>query len=147
MRILYLEDNPNDAELTLRVFKSHDPRAKLITAGDVHTALGIIQSHPADYFDIFLSDFELPDGDAIQFLEAIHQRGLFQPVVVVTGNDDPQVRNRTLAQGIAGFLYKEGKYLETLPEKIENIKATEKIGSVNLSSGFFMPNTIQLMQS
>jgi len=121
MKILYLEDNPNDAELTLRVFKSHDPRAKLITAGDVHTALGIIQSHPADYFDIFLSDFELPDGDAIQFLEAIHQRGLFQPVVVVTGNDDPQVRNRTLAQGIAGFLYKEGKYLETLPEKIEKI--------------------------
>jgi PAS domain S-box-containing protein len=121
MRILYLEDNPNDAELTLRAFKFHNPKLEFIVAGDVHSALGIIQNHPPEYFDIFLSDFELPDGNAIQFLETIHRRGLLQPVVVVTGNDDPQVRSRTLQQGIAGFFNKEGKYLDSLPEKIEKI--------------------------
>jgi PAS domain S-box-containing protein len=121
MRILYLEDNPNDAELTLRAFKLHNPKIEFIVAGDVHSALEIIQNQPPDYFDIFLSDFELPDGDAIQFLETIHQRGLFQPVVVVTGNDDPQVRNRTLQLGIAGFFNKEGRYFEALPDKIDKI--------------------------
>ena len=121
MRILYLEDNPNDAELTLRALNSYNPKTELIIAGDVHTALEIIHNHPPEHFDIFLSDFELPDGDAIQFLETIHQRGMYQPVVIVTGNDDPNVRSRTLQQGVAGFIHKEGKYLGTLPEKIEKI--------------------------
>lgn len=126
MRILYLEDNPNDAESTLRAFKLHDPKGGLITAGNIDTALKIIQSHPVDYFDIFLSTYKLTDGNAIQFLETIHQRGLFQPLVVLSEDDDPQDRKRILAKGVAGYINKKGDYQETLPAKIKKIHTSHR---------------------
>jgi DNA-binding NtrC family response regulator len=121
MRILYLEDNPNDIELTLRAFKSKNPKAKITPAGNIQSALSLIKSHPLQYFDIFLCDFNLSDGDALQFMETIHMMGEDQPVVIITGYEDPKIRSRAMQRGVSGFIIKAGKYLLTLPEKIEKI--------------------------
>jgi len=116
IRVLYVEDDPADRELTRRHVERYAVHLKLTAAATV--AEGIERVRAGD-LDIVLSDYRLPDGTGLDLLEAIMSEGLPIPVVLVTGSGDPAIAVRLLKAGAADYLVKRGDYLRSLPRVLE----------------------------
>jgi CheY-like chemotaxis protein len=87
--ILLVEDNPNDAELTMRALKRANVDAHLIIARDGAEALEFLISDRPKPKVIFL-DLKLPKVDGIEVLRQVRMddRTRAIPVVVLTSSQE-----------------------------------------------------------
>src|SRR5262245_56255538 len=87
--ILLVEDNPNDAELTMRALKRANLEARLVIARDGAEALEFLLSDRPRPRVIFL-DLKLPKVDGIEVLRRVRtdERTRAIPVVVLTSSQE-----------------------------------------------------------
>jgi two-component system response regulator len=101
--ILLVEDNPQDAELTIRALKKHNLANRLIAVEDGAEALDFIfcrgqyatQELSCHLPRVVLLDLKLPKVSGLEVLRAIKQdeRTRSIPVVVVTSSrEDPDIK-------------------------------------------------------
>jgi len=100
--ILLVEDNPEDAELTIRAFKKHKITNRLIHLEDGVEALDYIfcrgkytQREINNHPKVILLDMKLPKLNGLQVLRAIKSdiRTRTIPVVIVTSSSqDPDIK-------------------------------------------------------
>jgi PAS domain S-box-containing protein len=104
VRILYIEDNPANAELMSRIVGLR-PGATMVLAENGAAGLRAAREDPPDL--LFL-DLHLPDLRGEEVLRRLQQDQVTAgiPVVIVTADASPDIRPRILAQGAAGFLTK-----------------------------------------
>ncbi len=122
MKILYLEDNPNDSELTRLAFTSKKKDAyTLDIAESCKEAWNRIESHPMEYYDLFLTDFNLPDGTGLTFLTELKNRGFQQPIVLVSGQAEEQEVVSALSRGASAYVIKKLDYYKKVPDIIEEV--------------------------
>jgi len=117
IRVLYVEDDRADQERTHRHLARHAPHIKLTVAGTVAEALERVT---VGDMDALLAGYRLPDGTALDLLDAVKARGLEVPVVLMTGSGDADVAVRLLKAGATDYLVKRGDYLITLPVVLES---------------------------
>ncbi len=99
--ILLVEDNPQDAELTIRALKKRNLANRLFTVEDGAEALDFIFCRgryasrlDADHPKVILLDLKLPKVNGLEVLQAIKadERTHLIPVVIVTSShEDPDV--------------------------------------------------------
>lgn len=65
MKILYIEENPVDIDLTLRKLKKKAPQIDLTIAKTQAEALKLIKGPTFSGYDLVLTDMHLQDGDGI----------------------------------------------------------------------------------
>jgi len=116
IRVLYVEDDPGDRELTRRHLERHAPHLTLQLAGTVGEALDQLD---AGNVDVVLSDYRLPDATGLDLLEAVRGRELMVPVILVTGSGDAEAAVRLLKAGAADYVVKRSGHLDTLPPIVE----------------------------
>jgi two-component system, response regulator len=100
--ILLVEDNPRDAELTIRAFKKHNLANRLFVVGDGAEALDFIfgrgkygQREVTQPPKVVLLDLKLPKVNGLEVLQAIktNERTRSIPVVIVTSShEDPDIK-------------------------------------------------------
>jgi two-component system response regulator len=100
--ILLVEDNPNDAELTIRALQKHNLANRLIAVEDGAEALDFVfcrGKYAAREFShrpkVVLLDLKLPKVSGLDVLRALKQdeRTRFVPVVIVTSSrEDPDIK-------------------------------------------------------
>lgn len=73
IRVLYVEDDASDRDLTRRHVERYASHLKLTTAATV--AEGIDRVRAGDV-DVVLSDYRLPDGTGLDLLEVVATEGL-----------------------------------------------------------------------
>jgi len=56
--------------------------------------------------DVVLTDLNMPGRSGIDLLLLMHERGLAQPVIVMTGSDDDKLIRRTVELGATSVLRK-----------------------------------------
>ena len=88
IRILLVEDNPDDVELTLRVFRKYHIINKIIVARDGEEALEILFNSrkgvpEGERPDLILLDLKLPKIDGLEVLRQIKGNPRTQPIPVV----------------------------------------------------------------
>ncbi|MBU1690076.1 MAG: EAL domain-containing protein [Gammaproteobacteria bacterium] len=113
LRILHVEDSPDDADLTRRHLSRHAPDIELTQAATLSEALACLQA-PAS-FDVALVDLKLPDGSGFELLNWIRQHSLPMAVVMLTGSGDQQAVVAALQAGADDYLSKGATSLERLP--------------------------------
>ncbi len=118
MHILYVEDDPRDADLTRRALARSMPHWKLELATTQRQALGRLQGEP-DY-DLALTDLRLPDGDGLTVLSHIRERNLPLAVVIVTGGGDEKTVVAALRAGADDYVVKRDDYLVHLPKVLSD---------------------------
>jgi len=116
IRLLYVEDDPADRDLTQRHLARYAPHLTLQVAPTVGEAL---EQLARGGVDLVLSDYLLPDGTGLDLLEAIKVREWMMPVVLVTGSGDPEAAVRLLKAGAADYVVKRPGYLDTLPAVLD----------------------------
>jgi CheY-like chemotaxis protein len=63
-------------------------------------------SDPGDYFDVVVSDIQMPDLTALDVLQEVKEHRARVPVVLMTAYGGAQVRAKARALGVAAFLDK-----------------------------------------
>jgi CheY-like chemotaxis protein len=104
MRVLYIDDSAGNTMLVERILRSR-PRIVFGSAPDGLSGLdSIVRSRP----DLVLLDLTLPDIGGEQVLARMRADPATSaiPVIVVSGETDPSVRRRVLAQGAQWWLTK-----------------------------------------
>jgi diguanylate cyclase (GGDEF)-like protein/PAS domain S-box-containing protein len=127
VRILYVEDNPDDADLTRRGLARVAPDIELDVASTIRDArlrLGAANliewgtSVPAKRhspYEVALMDLKLPDGNGLDLLGQVRAAGLQMAVVMLTGSGDDAAVVTALKAGADDYVVKRGDYVERLP--------------------------------
>ncbi|MHB8895097.1 MAG: PAS domain-containing protein [Candidatus Geothermincolia bacterium] len=122
LSVLVVEDDPIYAA-TIRLLLRTRFEAEVIVAADCRCARNAYSNAS---FDLITLDYQLPDGDGLQFLEEI--RGLEEPppVVMVTAHGDEKVAVNSFKIGAAGYVVKD-KWISTLlPETVRSVLEREE---------------------
>jgi len=113
MKILLVEDNPDDVELTLRVFKKYNIINQIIVARDGEEALeqlfnfrkGIPKEERPN---LILLDLKLPKVDGLEVLRQIKSHPLTQPipVVILTTSKEESDLTKSYKLGVNSYIRK-----------------------------------------
>jgi hypothetical protein len=113
VRLLHLEDNPNDAELI------HDRLEVAGLASEivwVNNRRGFEDALAQGTYQIILCDFNLPDYDGISALNVARERQPDVPVIVISGSLNEEEAVKCLHLGATDYLLKQR--LERLPNAV-----------------------------
>jgi two-component system response regulator len=102
VEILIVEDNPTDAELTIRALKKHNLANDLFVAEDGQQALDFIyckgqfaDRHPCKPLKVIFLDLKLPKVNGLEVLKEIKSNPQTKklPVVVISSSrEDPDIK-------------------------------------------------------
>jgi CheY-like chemotaxis protein len=103
LRVIHLEDDPNDAELIELELKEHGIPCvleRVVTAQEFEEALR--EGGP----DLILSDSKLPGFSTLSALTTARERFPNVPFIFVSGADAPEVKLEALRRGATDFISK-----------------------------------------
>jgi two-component system, response regulator len=105
--ILLVEDNPNDAELTMRALRKTDIGARVAIMRDGAEALEYLSSNRPKPKVIFL-DLKLPKIDGIEVLRRVRgdERTRSIPVVVLTSSHEERDISECYKLGVNSYVVK-----------------------------------------
>jgi PAS domain S-box-containing protein len=121
MRILHVEDNPLDADLTRLALARTLPQSTVVTAPSLAAAAAALDREGP--FDVLLVDLQLSDGSGLELVVGVRTRGAPIAVIVLTGSGDERSAVAALKAGADDYLVKGGDYLVQLPALIESAVA------------------------
>jgi DNA-binding response OmpR family regulator len=100
--VLIVEDDANAADALRILFSQTGHRVSL-----AYSATRAVEVAAEDAVDLVLLDLTLPDGDGLDVLDRLRERGArVGTVVALTGHDDPAVRDECRQRGCAEVLTK-----------------------------------------
>lgn len=119
MKLLYVEDNPFDRDLTRHALLKQLPGLEWDAVGSVHDALARLGSRQ---YDMLLLDMWLQDGSGLEVLLHLRRRDPGTAVVVVAGAGDEASVVQFLKAGAQDYVPKRGPYLDTLGERLQQAR-------------------------
>ncbi|MCL5280194.1 MAG: response regulator [Planctomycetes bacterium] len=119
VEIVVVEDNPNDAELILRVFRKHNMANQIVLLQDGAETLDFFfprdgAAPPSAALRVVLLDLKLPTVDGIEVLRRLKSDGRTWsiPVVVVTSSSEDRDIKDAYALGVNSYVTKPIKFDE-----------------------------------
>ncbi|MBI3007499.1 MAG: response regulator [candidate division NC10 bacterium] len=132
IRVLYVEDDPADRELTLHHLRQHAPGMEVQVVGTGREAREALRR---ERFDLVLLDYRLPDGDGLQLLREVLASSPDVPVVMVTGSGDHEVAVGALKLGAIDYVIKKPGHLDRLPAVVREALARFRHARSRRASG------------
>jgi PAS domain S-box-containing protein len=124
LRVLYTEDNAQDAELTRTHFSECAPDIEIEV---VETGKKCLDWFTRGDCDLLLLDHHLPDMEGVDVLKALVLTNKHVPVVLVTGVGDESLVVKALRLGAASYVSKVGNYLATLPDLVRRVVENHRL--------------------
>src|SRR5262245_17163948 len=103
LQILYLEDDPRDAELVQETLAA-DGIVCHVTR--VQTEADFIAALEKGDFDLILADYTLPSFDGLSALRIVRQSRPLAPFIFVSGTMDEEVAIESLKIGATDYVFK-----------------------------------------
>jgi CheY-like chemotaxis protein len=103
VRILVVEDNPNDAELIGMALSRMKMRTEVSYARDKKEAAAALAS---ESFNLVLLDMKLPNGRGIDLLKTMQRSPRAVPAVMLTSYVNPSDKLEAMREGAQGYLDK-----------------------------------------
>jgi two-component system cell cycle sensor histidine kinase/response regulator CckA len=121
LRILILEDNPDDAEMLVRELR----RAAVVSVPERADTEADFLARLDPPPDLILADYHLPGYGALGALRALRSRGVEVPVVVVSGTIGEEAAAECLREGATDYLRKDR--LGRLGQAVRNALEQERL--------------------
>ncbi len=121
IRILLVEDSPDDADLVIREIRRNGYDVffeQIQSAGEMKKALAEKE------WDAIICDYSLPQFDAMQALAVLHESRLDLPFIIVSGTISEENAVTALKAGAHDFLIK-GKYARLGPAIVREMRDAE----------------------
>ena len=104
LRLLLIEDSPDDAELLLLALRRSGYE---VTARQEATAEAVCDALDHDTWDVVISDYVMPGFGGLEALELFKQRGLEMPFIIVSGHIGEEVAVAALKAGANDYVMKD----------------------------------------
>lgn len=104
VRVLFVDDNAMNRKVVKSMLESAE--VVMIEAEDAETGLSVLDADP---FDLVLMDLRMPGMDGLAAIRQIRARVDDKsrlPIIVVTADDGPNIREQALAAGADDLLHK-----------------------------------------
>src|SRR5687767_14805251 len=118
MRLLHLEDNPNDAEIVAHHLKREWPDATLLRADSFGAFQRLLDTPPEP--DVILADFTVPGTSVDQILDHLQRTGRDVPIILVSGSIGEETAVTLLRRGVKDYVLKDR--LDRLPSAIAQVR-------------------------
>jgi len=130
MRVLYIEHNSMDVELTLRHFADAAPQFEIDAVHTSNDALTRLRQQPP--YDAVLADLRMPDQNGLDFVrEAKHLHIPLPPFIILSGKGDEAAAIASLKLGATDYVTKRPGYLDTLPCTIDRAITHDRLNRLN----------------
>jgi glutamate dehydrogenase (NAD(P)+) len=135
IRVLAIEDNPEQAELIERLLReSNRPTFEVATAANLAEGLATLQARP---FDIVLLELQLPDSAESDTLARVQACAPELPIVVLTDVDDTAVAIRAVEAGAQDYLIEDDIDGEQLVRSIKYALERTRVRTAEWNSPMF----------
>jgi PAS domain S-box-containing protein len=104
VRVLHVDDGEH-AELVATFLEREDDRLAVETATSVAEGLDRLAG---DRFDCVVSDYEMPEQNGIEFLQAVRESHPETPFILYTGKGSETVASEAISAGVTDYLQKNG---------------------------------------
>ncbi|WP_363463835.1 PAS domain-containing response regulator [Halogeometricum borinquense] len=123
IQVLHVDDDPAFGDLTvarLERERSDGPAIRVESLADPTEALNQLEGT-----DCVVSDFEMPEMDGLELLDAVRERRPNLPFVLFTGKGSEQIASRAISAGVTDYLRKGGSSdrFDVLANRIRNAVA------------------------
>lgn len=142
LNILILEDVSTDVELVERELKKAKINFLSVT---VSTKEEFLRQIKANSFDIIISDYNLPQFNAMEALNLIHSNNLKIPFVLVTGSLSEEIAVECMKQGADDYILKQN--LARLPAAILNVLAKKEAEKAKVKAEARVQSLVELEQT
>ena len=105
LQVLYLEDDPDFAELLREMLEKEGFRTNMVV---VDNCADFAASLEKTTFDIILGDYQLPTGNGLQALELAREKAPGTPFLLISGVLSEQAAIQTLKSGVTDYVLKNG---------------------------------------
>ncbi|WP_411963221.1 response regulator [Haloferax sp. YSMS24] len=102
IRLLHVDDDPHFAELASLNLERRLPGVDVETCERGSQALDRLES---ERFDCLVSDFQMPEMDGVELLEAVRERSDV-PFILFTGHGSEEVASDAIAAGVSDYVQK-----------------------------------------
>ena len=113
MRVLLVEDEPADAELTLRALRQGAFEARADVAQTAEEFTDLVRKNS---YDVVLADYKLPRWNGMESVELLRREALDVPVILVSGALGELTAVDCIKQGAADYVLKD--HLARLPGSV-----------------------------
>jgi PAS domain S-box-containing protein len=120
--ILMLEDNPMDAAVIQKTLSTASFPIRFTLTTNANEYIEKLQQQE---YDLILSDYQLPNFDAVKALRARNQKNSSIPFILITGAISEEVAILILKQGADDYILKDR--MQRLPFAVEKLLAKQRI--------------------
>lgn len=114
--ILVVEDDEGLSRLIVKSLKNSGFDVGVVRNGAL--AVDGVVNNPVE---LILLDYKLPDMSAKQVVEALKERKVEVPFIIMTGHGDEKIAVEMMKSGARDYIVKEGEFLELLPSVIKGV--------------------------
>lgn len=124
LRVLLVEDNPDDLEIILKYFENYEDMFETDYVSSGKDGLEKISNR---YYDLILLDFHLPDINGLEILQEIKKREIDTPVIMLTGADDRETAVEAMKKGASDYIVKSLDSYKSLPKTVKQVIQNHKV--------------------
>lgn len=128
LRLLIIEDDDDQQALIRETLEDYFGRGTVV---GVRTRAEAFE-HDLANFDLILADYNLPDCNGMDLLDAVHAK-CSTPVIMVTGENVGHIAAEAIRKGATDYVVKFGDYLFTIPLVVEKNLTVARIRRENES--------------
>lgn len=125
VRLLLIEDDPDDAELILALLEESDCNVDVVHERLLTLGLRQIESQA---FDLVFLDLSLPDSWGLDTLRRLRKSFPNLPVVLMTGATMTEIAEKAEQEGVVACLFKHEMDAEKLRGILARIEASREPG-------------------
>lgn len=112
LRVLLIDDNPDDRLLALRALQKEVPGVK---ATEVTTQAALDRALTDGGFDLVITDYELRWTDGLKILREVKRLWPNIPVVMFTGTGSEEIAVEAMKAGLDDYVIKSPRHFSRLP--------------------------------
>jgi len=103
VEVLHVDDEPDFVEVAAEFLERKDERIDIKTVTEANEGLEILNDKK---YDCVVSDYDMPQMDGIEFLEAVRERHSGLPFILFTGKGSEEIASEAISAGVTDYLQK-----------------------------------------
>jgi DNA-binding NarL/FixJ family response regulator len=136
-RILIVDDASSVRSLLNNVLTAHG----YVVVGQLASGKDLLETVTKCRPDLVCLDYNLPGGDGMGLLQSLHKAHPEVSIVMITGNNDPDIEERAADAGAQGFIHKPFSLTKLTQDLEQVVRARKLLKGIHKTESGAVPQT------